>query len=47
MRWAGHIARILEMKEAAKFLYGSFKGRDHSEDLDVDGEMILRWILRS
>jgi hypothetical protein len=28
-----------------KFWLESLKGRDHSEDLDVDGKIILKWIL--
>jgi hypothetical protein len=29
----------------AKLLLGSLKGRDHSEDLGVDGRMLLKLIL--
>jgi hypothetical protein len=29
-----------------KFLSEKQKGRDHSENLDIDGKMILEWILR-
>jgi hypothetical protein len=28
-----------------KFWLENFKGRDHSEDLSVDGKIILDWIL--
>jgi hypothetical protein len=28
-----------------KFCPEKLKGRDHSEDLDVDGKIILEWIL--
>jgi hypothetical protein len=31
---------------AYKILVGYLKGRDHSEDLGVDGRIILQWILR-
>jgi hypothetical protein len=27
-----------------KFLLGSLKGRDHLQDLGVDGRIILKWI---
>jgi hypothetical protein len=27
-----------------KFWLESLKGEDHSEDLDVDGKIILKWI---
>jgi hypothetical protein len=35
-RWVGHIAYCM---------VGKLKGRDHSEDLGVDGRIILKWIL--
>jgi hypothetical protein len=44
MRWAVHVARIGEMINAYKVLVGNLKVRDHWEDLDVDGRMILEWI---
>jgi hypothetical protein len=28
-----------------KFWMESLKGRDHSEDLSVDGRIILKWVL--
>jgi hypothetical protein len=34
--WAGHVAQSL---------VGNLKGRDHLEDLGVDGMTILEWIL--
>jgi len=30
----------------AGFWWGNLKGRDHLEDLGVDGRIILRWIFR-
>jgi hypothetical protein len=35
MRWDGHIARMIEMRRAYKIF--NLKGRDHSEDIGVDG----------
>jgi hypothetical protein len=29
------------------FLLEGLKGKDHLEDLDVDGKAILKWILRN
>jgi hypothetical protein len=37
MKWAGHAAYMEQME--------IYKIRDHSGDLDVDGKMILEWIL--
>jgi hypothetical protein len=41
IRWAGHIACVGEMRNAYKILYGKPEGRDHLEDLSVDGKIIL------
>jgi hypothetical protein len=32
-----------KMKNSHKILVGSLKGRDHAEDLDADGRIILKW----
>jgi len=37
MRWAGHVARVVGMRNAYKLL-----GRDHSEDLGVYGRLVLK-----
>jgi hypothetical protein len=38
MRWAGHVASIGEMRNAYDFfLSENRRGRDHAEDLGVDG----------
>jgi hypothetical protein len=44
MRWAGHVVHMDEMKMHIEFLSEILKGRDHSEGLDVDGKIILKWI---
>jgi hypothetical protein len=49
MRWAGHVARM-EKRHAYGFLVGKREGRrplgrPRQEDEDVDGWIILRWIL--
>jgi hypothetical protein len=41
LRWAGHVARA-----GQRDLGGNLRGRDHLEDPDVDGRIILRWIFR-
>jgi hypothetical protein len=43
MRWAGRVARIGEMRSEYNILVENLS---HSEDLGVDGKIILEWILR-
>jgi hypothetical protein len=38
MRWAGHVAHIERDRKC-------LKGTDFSEDLDIDGRIILEWII--
>jgi hypothetical protein len=45
VRWARHIARMGETKMHTVFRLESQRGRDHSDDLGVDGKVILEWIL--
>jgi hypothetical protein len=45
MRWVGHVAHMGEMRNVYVTLVGSLKGRDHAEDLGVDGKIILEFIL--
>jgi hypothetical protein len=45
IRWAGHVARMGEKRNAYRILVGKPEGRDHWEDQDVDGWTILKWIL--
>jgi hypothetical protein len=40
MRWAGHVARMGEMKNAYKLLSRNLNERNHSEDLGKDGKII-------
>jgi hypothetical protein len=44
MRCAGHVARMRDNK-CIQNLIGSMKGTNHSEDLVVNGKIILEWIL--
>jgi len=44
MRWAKHVARMIEMRNVYKNLVGKLK-RDHFEELGVDWKIILEWIL--
>jgi hypothetical protein len=45
MRWAGHVARMEETRNAYRILVGKPEKRDHKEDQDVGGWAILKWIL--
>jgi len=40
MRFAGNVARMGDKRSAYRFL-----GRGHFEDLDLDGRIILKWLL--
>jgi hypothetical protein len=46
MRWTWHVARMGERRDAYRFLVGKPEGSNHLEDLDVDGNIILKWIFR-
>jgi hypothetical protein len=43
MRWAGHVARLEEMRNAYRTLVRKPEGK--KEDQDVGGSTILKWIL--
>jgi ribosomal protein S16 len=46
MRWAGHVARMGEKRNAYRILVGNpEKKRDHWEDEDVGGWTILKLML--
>jgi hypothetical protein len=44
MRWMGHVWGRGEMYIG--FWWGNLRERDHLEDPDVGGTVILRWIFR-
>jgi hypothetical protein len=35
-----------EIRNSHKVLIGNLKGRDLSGDLDIDGRIIIKWILK-
>jgi hypothetical protein len=45
MRWAGHVARTGEKRNAYRMLVGKPEGKRSWEDQDVGGRTILKWIL--
>ena len=46
MRWAGHVEFTGESRRVHRVLVGKPEGKNHLEDLGVDGRIILRWIFR-
>jgi hypothetical protein len=45
MRWVGHAACIGERRGACRVLKGNLKERDHLEDLDLDGRVVIKRII--
>jgi len=46
MRWAGHVAGMLERRGFYGCLLGKPEGKSHLGDPGVDVRIILRWIFR-
>jgi len=46
MGWVGHVACMGERTDEYKVLVGRPNGRNHLEDLSVDGSIILKWIFK-
>ena len=46
MRWAGHVARVGRVLVHTGFLWGNMTERDHLEDPDLGGMIILKRIFR-
>jgi hypothetical protein len=44
MRWAGHVARMGEKRNAYRLFVRKPEGNHHYEDQDVGGWTILKWI---
>jgi hypothetical protein len=47
MKWMGHVERIGQKRNAYKILDENLKEEDHLKDLDVDGRIILKCMLKS
>jgi hypothetical protein len=46
MRLAGHAAGMVEKSCAYRFWWEKLRGRDHMEDVGVNGRLILKGILK-
>jgi hypothetical protein len=42
----GHVDRMRDRSGVYNVLVGNLRERDHLEDPDLDGSIILRWIFR-
>jgi len=47
MRWMGHVACLGDMRNAYKIFVGKPEGMNHLEDVNIDGKIILKWILKN
>jgi hypothetical protein len=45
LRWAGHVVYMGQKRNKYKLLVWKSKGKKYSQDLDVDGRIILGWVL--
>jgi hypothetical protein len=45
MKWAGHVACIEGIRNSYAFWLENMKERNHSENLGIDGKIILEYIL--
>jgi len=46
MGWARHVAGMEKRRVHTGFWWGNLRERDHLEDLDVDGRIMLIWIFK-
>ena len=46
MRWAGHVACMVEERGCIGSWLGNWRERDHWADLGIDGWIIVGWISR-
>ena len=44
LRWAGHVARMEQSRNAYRVLVGKSEGKDTFREAEIDGRIILKWI---
>jgi hypothetical protein len=47
IRWAEHVARMGRGEVRTAYWRGKLKNRSHLEDLELNGRVILKWILKN
>jgi hypothetical protein len=45
VRWAEYVARTFEIINAYKNWLWNLYGRNHAGEINVDGKIILKWII--
>jgi hypothetical protein len=45
IKWAGYVARMVEMRNACNILLENLKSKDDLEDLGIYDRITLEWIL--
>ena len=46
MRWAGQVARKTKNRDPTVLKTKNLKETDYLEDLDVDGRIMLKWVVK-
>jgi len=47
VRWARHVVRMGKIRHGYNILVVKLQGRNHLEDKDVVGRIILKWLLEN
>jgi hypothetical protein len=47
MRWAGHVARVGDRRDAYIVWWGNLRKREYLEEVSVERKIILKWIFKN